>query len=192
MGIAVCAVFVFRKLHQLRIEDIGYMISTHMLHCSIGGSSGGDLILSEEYGKIESYQLCLTYLPSAFFGAKWKERLNQVNANGFSQIEVKFELEGLGLEFTKCGAHLVLERDIEDLNQTNCIITPYDDDGFEDSEKDTKIKRSSDDSDGEGAGPSGEATSNDEPPHLNLIENWFGNLRTQGYGNSDCKEVESQ
>ena len=90
------------------------------------------------------------------------------------------------MEFTKCGAHLVLERDIEDLNQTNCIITPYDDDGFEDSEKDTKIKRSSDDSDGEGAGPSGEATSNevDEPPHLNLIENWFGN--------SDCEEEESQ
>ena len=33
---------------------------------------------------------------------------------------------------------------------------------------------------GEGAVPSEEATSNDEPPHLNLIENWFGNLRTQG------------
>ena len=116
--------------------------------------------------------------------------MNEVNANGFSKIEVKFEAEGPGLEVTKCGAHLVSERDIEDLiNQTkagprSCIITPYDEDGFEDSEKDTKIKLSNDDSDGEGAGPSGEATSNDEPPHLNLIENWFGN--------SDCEEEESQ
>ena len=120
----------------------------------------------------------------------WKKISNQVNANGFSQIEVKFEPEGPGLEVTKCGAHLVSERDIEDLiNQakagpSNCIITPYDEDGFEDSEKDTKIKRSIDDFDGEGAGPSGEATSNDEPPHLNLIENWFGN--------SDCEKEESQ
>ena len=112
------------------------------------------------------------------------------DANGFSQIEVKFEPEGPGLEVTKCGAHLVSERDIEDLiNQTKagpsgCIITPYDEDGFEDLENDTKIKQSSDDSDGEGAGPSGEATFNDEPPDLNLIENWFGN--------SDCEEEESQ
>ena len=146
-------------------------------------------ILSEEFGKIELNQLCLMYLPSASYGAKWKEILNEVNANGFSQIEVKFKPEGLGLEVTKCGAHLVFERDIEDLNQTkvglsNCIITLYDEDGFEDSEKDTKIKRSSDDFDGEGAGPSGEATSNDKPPHLkwirhpDLIENWFGNSHT--------------
>ena len=72
--------------------------------------------------------------------------MNEVNANGFSKIEVKFEAEGPGLEVTKCGAHLVSERDIEDLiNQTkagprSCIITPYDEDGFEDSKKVTKIK----------------------------------------------------
>ena len=187
MGIAVCIVFVFRQhlpLHQLCIEDIGYMISTHKLHCSIGGYGSG-FFLSEEFGKIESHQLCLEYFPSTCFREKWKRILNQVDANGFSQIEVKFEPCGPGLEVTKCGAHWVFERDIEDLNQTkagpsNCIITPYDEDGFEDSEKETKIKRSSDDSDGEGAGPSVDATSNEEPPHLNLIENWFGNLHTQG------------
>ena len=70
--------------------------------------------------------------------------LNQVDANGFSQIEVKFEPKGPGLEVMKCGAHLVFKRDIEDLNQTkvgpsNCIVTPYDEDAFDDSEKDTKI-----------------------------------------------------
>ena len=140
------------------------------------------------------------------------ERLNQVDANEFSQIEVKFEPKGPSLEVTKFGAHLVFERDIEDLNQTkvgprNCIITPYDEDGFDDSEKDTKIKRSHDNSDGEGAGPSGEATSNevDEPPHPkrirlpNLIErliphlgNWLGNSSTKEQGDSDWEEEKSQ
>ncbi|KAF3951327.1 hypothetical protein CMV_023008 [Castanea mollissima] len=184
MGIAVCAVFVFRKdhsLHQLHIPDYGDMIGMHYLGCSVGGLERVRLILSDEFGKIESYQLWLHYFPSTCFGADWKEILNKVNANGFSQIEVKFDPEGPGLEVTKCGAHLVSERDIEDLiNQTkagpsNCIITPYDEDGCEDSEKDTKIKRSSDDSNREGAGPS-----NDELPHLNLIENWFADLHTQG------------
>ena len=193
IGIAVCAVFVFRQhhpLHQLHIADCGYMIVTHYLRCSVGGIESMSFILSEEFGKIELYQLSLIYFPSTYFGANWKEILNKVDANGFSQIEVKFEPIGPGLEVTKCGAHLVSRRDIEDLiNQTkagpsSCIITPYNEDGFEDSEKDSKIKRSSDDSDGEGAGPSGEPTSNDEPPHLNLIENWFGN--------SDYEEEESQ
>ena len=187
-GIIVCAVFVFRQhipLHQLCIEDFGYMICTHNLHCSIGRFGGVARVLSEEFGKIESYQLWLEYFPSTYFGSNWAKILNQVDANGFSQIEVKFSPRGPGLEVTKCGAHLVFERDIEDLiNQTkarssNCIITPYDEDGFEDLEKDNKIKRVSDDSDGEGAVPSGEATSNDEPPQINLIENWFGNLHTR-------------
>ena len=159
--LVVCAV------HQLHIEDYGHMIGTHDLWCSVGGSRREGLILSEEFGKIESYQLWLRYFPSASFGEDWKEILNKVDANGFSQIEA----EGPGLEVTKWGAQLVFERDIEDLNQTkagpgNCIITPYDEDGFKDSGKDTKIKQSSDDSDGEGAGPSGEATSNDvDEPH---------------------------
>ena len=179
MGIAVCAVFVFRKHHPLLQSDIDY------LSCKVNGLAGVRVPLSKVFGKIESYQLWLLYYSSTFL-AGFEEILNKVDANGFSQIEVKFEPKVPGLEVTKCGAHLVSERDIEDLiNQTkagpsSCIITPYDEDGFEDSEKDTKIKRSHDDSVGEGAVPSGEATSNDEPPHLNLIENWFGNLRTQG------------
>ena len=153
MGIAVCAVFVFCKhhpLHQLHIQDYGDWIGTHEVRCSIGGSKGStDIILSEIFGRIgriESYQLWLGYITSAFYGEDWKEILNQVDTNGFSQIEVKFEPEGPGLVVTKCGAHLVSERDIEDLiNQTkagpsSCIITPYDEDGFEDSKKETKIK----------------------------------------------------
>nr|POE58072.1 disease resistance-like protein csa1 [Quercus suber] len=213
MGIAVCAVYVFRQhqpLHQLHFEDYGFMIVTHNIRCSVDRYIRTEIILSEEFGKIESYQLWVEYFPCTHSGAK--EILNKVDANGISQIEVKFEPEGPGLEVTKCGAHLVFERDIEDLiNQTkagpsSCIITPYDEDGFEDSEKETKIKRSSDDSDGEGAGPSGEATSNDiDVPHPksvqlpNLIQrlmlclgNWIGSLCAQRQGDSDCEEEEFQ
>ena len=196
IGIVVCAVFIFHQhhpLHQLQIYNFIDIIVTHWVLCFVDGKEFECIILSEEFGKIESHQLWVEYVPSTHFitsGYNHTEILNKLNANGFSQIEVKFEAHGPGLEVTKCGAHLVFERDIEDIiNQSkagpsNCIITPYDEDGFDDSEKDTKIKRSNDDSDGEGAIPSGEATSNDEPPHLNLIENWFGN--------SDREEEESQ
>ena len=87
MGIVVCAVFVFHKhhpLHQLHIQDYGHMIGTHRLGCFVGESEIVGLILSEEFGKIESYQLFVRYFPSTYFGADWKEILNQVNANGFS------------------------------------------------------------------------------------------------------------
>ena len=94
IGIAVCAVFVFRQhhpLHQLHIVDCGYMIETHCIWCSVGGIRRMGLNLSEEFGKIESYQLLVKYYPSTHFGSNWKEILNQVDTNGFSQIKVKFE-----------------------------------------------------------------------------------------------------
>nr|POE89320.1 disease resistance protein rps4 [Quercus suber] len=176
---------------SFHVEIPGSEIPKWFSHQNVGGSVNLqvpsnllDIILSEEFGKIESYQLWLEYFPSTCFRVDYI--LDEVDVNGLSQIEVKFEAKGPGLEVTKCGAHWVFEQDIEDLiNQTkagpsNCIITPYDEDGFEDSEKDTKIKRSSDDSDGEGAG----SASNDEPPHLkwirhpDLIENCFYGICT--------------
>ena len=104
----------------------------------------------------------------------------------------------------KCGARLVYEQDIEDLKQnkpgySSCRIAPYEAD-LDDLAKDTKIMqlRGDSDKDGDDARPSGEGTSNDVdvPPHPkwidhpNLIENWIGNLCTQG--NSICDEEESQ
>ena len=79
-----------------------------------------------------------------------------MDANGFTQVNIRTETEGL--EVTKCGAHLVYEKDTEDLNQnmagsSSCSITDYEDD-LDDSAKDTKIKRRHDDCDGDGAGPS--------------------------------------
>ncbi|KAL4632817.1 hypothetical protein ACB092_04G078300 [Castanea dentata] len=106
--------------------------------------------------------LCVPLEPTNMNG--WKQALNQVDANGFNQIEIIFETDGLGLEVTKCGAHMVFEQDVEDLKQnmvrpSSCSITPYKDD-LEDSTKNTKIKRSHDDFGRNEAGPSGERTSN--------------------------------
>ncbi|XP_075648262.1 TMV resistance protein N-like [Castanea sativa] len=175
MGIAVCAVYIFHQHHPLL-----HMIDTHELYCSIKANGYGPpevwLPLTEEFGKIESYHLWLEYIPITLFESRWKEELD---ANEFTQIEVTFEPETPGLEVTKCGVHLIFEQDIEDLNQSSCIITPYyEDDDLGDSEKDTKIKESCD----------------DEPPHPkwtehpNLIENWIGNLCIQGQGDFDCEE----
>ena len=136
--------------------------------------------------------------------------MSQIDANGISQIDVQIETEGPGLEVMKFGAHLVYKQDFEDLKQTmagssRCSISPYEDD-LDDSAKDTKIKRSRDDFDGDEAGPSGEATNSEvDIPHPkrirlpNLIErfiphlgNWFGNSSTQEEGDSDCEEEKSQ
>ena len=125
------------------------------------------------------------------FRHDWKEKLNGVDANGLTQIVVKFETRGPGLEITKCGASLVFEQDIEDLKQTkawpsSCSITPIEDD------LDTKIKKSRDE-----AGPSEEAPHPKWIQLPNLIQslvlclgNWLGNLCTPGPidGNPDSKE----
>ena len=69
--------------------------------------------------------------------------MSQIDANGFSQIEIGFETEGPRLKVTKYGVRLILKQDIEDRNQTmpgcsssSCSITPYE----EDLAKDTKIE----------------------------------------------------
>ena len=202
MGIVLCVVFVYCQhppFDQLQSCSVGFFGTfMHELRCSINADGCEidirSLLLSEEFGKIESHQLWVEYVPSTHFEANGFSRieiLNKLNANRFSQIEVKFEAQGPGLEVTKCGAHLVFERDI--INQTkagpsSCIITPYDD------------------SDGEGVGPIGEATSNDiDIPHPksvqlpNLIQrlmlclgNWTGSLCAQRQGDSDCEEEEFQ
>ena len=88
---------------------------------------------------------------------------------------------------------------------SRCSITPYKDD-LDDSTKDTKIKCSRDDFDGDEAGPSEEATNREvDIQHSkrirlhNLIErfipqlgNWIGNSSTQEEGDSDYEEEKSQ
>ena len=151
-GIVVCAVFVLRHHHPLHQLSIGEHIIMHHLRWYLKANGDQsrqrflDFSFSEQFGKIESYYLSLDYLCYRSNYSYSKENWIQ-DANGFVQIEIGFEVEGLGLEGTKCGAHMILEQDIEDLNQTmlgcssssRCSITPYEDD-LEDSAKDTKTK----------------------------------------------------
>ena len=97
------------------------------------------------------------------------KELNQIDANRLSQIKLEIGHDGPGLVVRKWGAHLVYKQDIEDLKKnmpgsSSCSITPYED-NLDDSAKDTKIKQSLDDFEGDRAGPSGEGTFNevDEP-----------------------------
>ena len=204
MGIVLCVIFVFRHhpFDQLQIENcsVGFFCTfKHELRCSINADGceidTRSLSLSEEFGKIESYHLLLFYLPSRDFISfgNWKEKLIPMDANGLSQIEVKFETKRPSLEVTKCGANLVFEQDIEDVKQTkawssNHSITLYEDD------LDTKIKQSHD-----GAGPSGEAPHPKWIQLPNLIQslvlcwgNWLGNLCTLGQGNPNSEEEEEE
>nr|POF24806.1 hypothetical protein CFP56_44556 [Quercus suber] len=168
------------------------------------------IIFYEQFGKIGSSHLWLKYFPFENFQGKSGNKLSQIDANGFSQIDIRIEIEGPRLEVMKCRARLVYEQDIEDLKQTmarssRCSIIPYEDD-LDDSAKDTKIKPSRVDFDGDENGPSGEATNSEvgipHPKRIrlpNLIQrfiphlgNWIGNSSTQEEGDSDCEEEKSQ
>lgn len=165
MGIAICAVFILHRQHSKKPVD------HHCLQFLINGQTlKPSQYICQKFGKIESYHLFLRYLPLHCFDWIWEKTLNQIDVNGSSQIEIRFfETKGPGLEFMKCGAHLVFEQDLEDNNHD-----------FEDSAKDTTIKRRRDDYDKDGAGPSGEGTSNGiDVPHpkrrrlSNLIDKVF-------------------
>ena len=207
MGVAVCAVSVSRQNSSLRdYYSLGYSLKVNGFYTP----SANGFEFWETFGKIELYHLFQGYSPCKKMGRSWNENLSQTNADGFSQIEIKFITGAPDLEVTKCGVRLIFEQDVEDLNRTMPVcssssITPYEDD-FKDLAKDIKTKRSRDDYDGDEAGTSGECTSNEvDVPHPkriklpNLIErlvprlrNLIGNFSTQGQGNCDCKKEESQ
>jgi hypothetical protein len=142
-----------------------------------------------------SDHLWLLYLSPSYYNENDIKLLWECDENGFTQIGIKIEAKGSGLEVKKFGFRMVYKKDIEDLNRitaqcSNNNITPYDGidvlhHNFDNSTvaaEGNKIKRSRDDYDG--AGPSGEGSSNDIP-HAKRIERL---TESMAYGNSDCKE----
>ena len=170
-GIAVCVVFAIRPHPSLHLPPSEFYRVTHNigLSCDVNGYLIPEHLgvgLSEQFGKIDSCHLWIKYFP---LKRKRGKELSQIDANRLSQIKLEIRQAGTGMVLTKWGARLVYEQDIEDLKQnmpgsSSCSITPYED-NLDDSAKDTKINRSRDDFEGDGAGPSGEGTSNevDEP-----------------------------
>ncbi|KAM3683804.1 hypothetical protein ACJW31_12G176300 [Castanea mollissima] len=152
-AVVACAVFVLRQHHplsQLPSDDVSSYIFTHRLLWYWKNKRDESKMtlyyfpFSEQFGKIESYNLYLGNYPYKSFNQELKENRRQVDANRLGQIEIGFETSGPGLEVIKCGADWVYEQDNEDLNQTmrgrgcsssnSCSITPYEDD-LEDSAK---------------------------------------------------------
>ena len=162
MGIALCLVLV----------PNGSQVSQLTCHLYINEFKIAYFVqnLRSKYGKVESPHLWLLYLSSQYFVSDWGKILSHTNANGFSQHEVKLFANREGVE--KIGVQLVYKQDMEDPNQSmaQCInnnSTLYEDLGvvhhdIDDSAIESSRNKQSCDVD-DGAGPSGEGYSNEEP-----------------------------
>uniref|UniRef100_A0A2N9G7D4 TIR domain-containing protein n=1 Tax=Fagus sylvatica TaxID=28930 RepID=A0A2N9G7D4_FAGSY len=189
MGIALCVVFHSHPHHQVQNEPgrLDFWFTAN-------GKRRFPLNITIPY--ILSDHLWLLYLSPSYYKQNAIKLLWECDANGFAQIGIKIDTKGTSLEVKKLGFRMVYKKDIEDLNRitaqcSNNNITPYDGidvlhHNFNNSTvapKGNKIKRSRDDYDG--AGLSGEGSSNDIP-NPKRIERL---TESMAYGNSDCKEL---
>ena len=210
IGVIVCAVFVFRKhrplptppgdLHiififPIMLWDLRFLIAmalfftnslVRLVHLTFGWNIF-PLRISKGNQATNWVKSMLMDLVRLMFKLKLKVQLGRDEMWGSLGIQAR---------------HWRSQTNI--VGSSRCSITPYEDD-LDDSAKDTKIKCSHDDFDGDEAGPSGEDTNREEDiqhskriwlpdlierfiPHL---RNWIGNSSTQE-GDSDCKEEKSQ
>uniref|UniRef100_A0A2N9G493 Uncharacterized protein n=1 Tax=Fagus sylvatica TaxID=28930 RepID=A0A2N9G493_FAGSY len=125
---------------------------------------------------IASDHILLSYCSTTYLRDRFSKSLVEYDANGFCEIGIRFEIDygdKWSKEVKKCGFHLLYKEDIKDP-----IPTDSDSDSTLVTEG-NKVKQSRDEYDG--AGPSGEGSSNDVP-HPKRIE------RPTEFGNSDSEE----
>ena len=160
MGIAICTVFCSHQINDYC-----------SLRCMLIVNGEEMFDMKKSIVKVSlSDNIWLLYLLRQYLKEDIK-LLNECEANEFSQIGIKIDS---GAEVKKCGFRMVYKKDIEDLNQTmaqssNINIIPYEDLGVLHLNFDNLAvvgegniaKRTRDDFDG--AGPSGEGSSNDMP-----------------------------
>nr|XP_023923648.1 TMV resistance protein N-like [Quercus suber] len=177
MGIALSVGFVPNGSHQY--------YSAWQLSCSfhVNGFKIAYFIQSyyfmTKYGKVESPHLWLLYLSTHHSVSNWGKICSRIDANGFSQLEIKILVDSVEVE--KIGVHLVYKQDIEDSNETmaQCInnsSTLYGDLGvihhdIDNSAIESSRNKQSHDVD-DGAGPSGEGYSDKE-----LQPKWIHRVR---------------
>jgi hypothetical protein len=157
MGIAFCAVTSSKKHFSWSFIVNGKEI--HRGGCSMG--------------TIESDHIFLACCSTRALGDRFSKSLVENDANGFCQIGIRFQMDFQNKGVKKCGVRLLYKKDIEDH-----IPTDSDSDSTLVTEG-NKVKRRRDEYDG--AGPSGEGSSNDVP-HPNRIE------RPIEFDNSDSEE----
>ena len=127
------------------------------------------------FGKLKSDHLWMSYIPSQAFSENQIAVLGQIDENGFLQMGVRFGWDTPNTCFHQVGFRVEYEQDMEDIREmlstqssNNTCNTPYKGlDVHHNSTEGIKLKRSCDEY--EGAGASGEGSSNDVP-HLKRIE----------------------
>ena len=159
IGIAMCAM------------PIAYPESAIGLVCQIlsNGHSVGGLLLNyfSRFDKFKSDHLSITYIPFQVYGECWRKVLGQIDENGFIQLGLRFRWEIDGPGFHQVGFRVVYAEDMEDIREmlsahssSSTCITPYEGlDVHHNSIDGIKLKRSREEY--EGAGASGEGSSND-------------------------------
>jgi hypothetical protein len=166
MGIALCAVFCSDATPYKGI-NWSLIVNGNEIRMP---ESGVDITT------IASDHILLSYCSTTYLGDRFSKSLVEYDANGFCEIGIRFEIDygdKWSKEVKKCGFHLLYKEDIKDP-----IPTDSDFDSTLVTEG-NKVKRSRDEYDG--AGPSGEGSSNDVP-HPKRIE------RPREFGNSDSEE----
>ncbi|XP_030937948.1 TMV resistance protein N-like isoform X2 [Quercus lobata] len=176
IGLAVCTELSCPNIY---LSNNGHFLTCRVFINNYEGSSFY-VAISTRLVQIKSSHLWMSYRPSQMFTKNNRAVLSRINENGFIKMEVKFSFQydfSHCREIKKCGFRLVYEKDLEDIREmmaqssNNTCSTPYQglDVGldFENATEGIKMKRSRDEYDG--AGPSGEGSSNDVP-HSKRIE----------------------
>ena len=159
IGIAMCAV-------PMAYPKFGIGMVCEILY---NGHDCGGIVVDgfTRSVEIKSDHLSMTYIPFQVFDKLWREIFGQIDENRFIQMRLRFGWEIDGPGFHQVGFRLVYEQDREDIREmlsahssNSTCITPYEGlDVHHNSIEGIKLKRSREEC--EGAGASGEGSSND-------------------------------
>ncbi|KAK4570780.1 hypothetical protein RGQ29_029575 [Quercus rubra] len=179
VGIAFCVVFSHQSMWDRCFK-----------YSLIANGKSIDFYVSSD-DKVSSDHVSLVYVVPQYLDEESNKLLWEGDVNGFSQIRIK--IKSIWVKVKKWGIRMIYNEDIEDLDRTmvqnsNSSITPYDGmdvvhHNFDHSSvvvECHKAKRSRDDYNG--AGPSGEGSSNDIPNPKRIKRH------TEAHGNSDSEE----
>ncbi|KAL4594403.1 hypothetical protein ACB092_12G017900 [Castanea dentata] len=174
-GIATCAVVCCCQRVDIVQLDCYYMCNGQII--------SSNFIIDSTHPDL-SDQLFLAYIPIGT--SDWKIYF----VNGFAKFGFRYRAHGSGMEVKECGIHLVYKKDAESFRENrNRITAERKKKAIEESRAETQrsnnniiLCEGSDDCDG--AGPSGEGSSNDVP-HPKQIER----IPELAYGDYDSEDA---
>ena len=172
IGIALCTVYGLHDHHPPQVDQLsGPLGKSNEILCylKVNGSYVGTApfaIVSEEFD-IESDHLWFMYLLPNYLRRIFftPEGFLQIADGSSCQLEIELKSRDPRIEIKKCGAHMVYEKEMEDLklkesmgqNECSSSIIPYNE-GVDHFEEDIKSKRSRDDENENGGSGEGSST----------------------------------